>query len=199
MRHHPTILRRSLVGAIVALVVAACGSATKVEKTWRAPPVAGAQPMSNVVTLFTSEEPDVSVRRNAEDQLARQLISRGLRATPSYMILGERDITDLPAARAQLRSMGYDGVVTMRIVDREQELDYAPSGYWGGTWGYPYYSGGYAFLETTYRVETVAYSLANDQIVWSALVRTTDPEDTGDLIEDTSEAVAGELLEPDAG
>lgn len=148
--------------------------------------------------MFRSQ--DVTMRHAGEDQLARELYARGVQATPSYTIFGDdaKNMNDLDAMKTRLRAMGYDGIVTMRVVDKEQNLESVPGsfdtywGYWGDPyWGYGY--PGYVYTETTYRTEAAAYSLATGQLVWSGLMSTVDPDNAQELINKPSEIVAGEL------
>lgn len=198
--------------AVVALAItaAACQPTTTLEQGWTTPH-ANQPRMTKVVTVFSSDS--VALRRSGEDKLARQLAARGVVATPGYAVMSDAEAHVLvssigkqnPAALApitsRLREMGYDGVVTMQIVDREQNLEYAPGTYYGG-WGYPgywgywdsaYYWPGYAYTEMTYRLETNAYSLRNNQLVWAGLVKSIDPNNARELIDETSGVVAGEL------
>lgn len=203
MRHlrfpRPMTLISSLAITAGVLALAACGAATSIEQEWTTPSPQARVPLQRVVTVFVSD--NVTMRRAAEDQLARNLAMRGVQATPSYAILGEQELESTDAARSKLRDLGFDGVVVMRIVDREQQLEYIPptfDGYWGYWGAYPGYAvgwGGYPYTETIYRLETAAYSLRSNQLVWSALTRTVDPENTRTLIDDTTQVVASELAE----
>ena len=183
--------------AIAGLAVAACGSATTVEQTWTSPTARGQPPLQRVVTVFFSD--NETIRRAAEDHLARELYSKGVEATPSYAILRQDEMANREAMKTKLLGMGYDGIVTMRVVDRYQELEYMPStfdGYWG--YAYPYfyspgsYSPGYAYTETVVRVETSAYSLRTNQLVWSAVTKTRG-EEADKVIDDTSRVIATQL------
>lgn len=183
--------------AIASLGLFACGPSTTVEQTWTTPTVRSQAPLLRVVTVFFSD--NVTIRRAGEDQLARDLIARGVQATPSYAVLEEGELHDHDAVRSKLLKLGYDGIVTMRIVDRYQELEYVPptfDGYWGYSYPYFYspgfYSPGYMYTETIVRVETSAYSLRTNQLVWSALTRTVGDE-VDDLIDDTSRVIATQL------
>lgn len=191
--------------ALVGLALAACaGPQTSVELAWTAPNAQSMQ-LHRVVTLFVSR--DVALRRPAEDQLARELAMRGVEATPAYQLLTRDDLRNLNAAKAKLRAQGYDGVVTMRMVGREQTLNYVPpsfDAYW--TWASPYfawpgyyaagpYSPGYVYTTTIVRMETEAYSLADDKLVWAALSKTTDPDNARELIHDVTKTVATHLTD----
>jgi hypothetical protein len=203
-RHHlprsGRILIRVLVISLVAAAVAACEPSTTLEQVWRAPITQYQQPpLQRVVTVYYGE--NESMRRSAEDQLARDLLKRGVQATPGYAVLTSDELKNLDTAKRKLLSMGYDGLVTMRIVDREQDLEYMPgyNGYWG--WG-GYYGGwgglaseGYFYTETLYRIETNAYSLRTNQLVWAALTRTTDPANAREMINETTDVVASQLTE----
>lgn len=203
-RKHPI---RILAVALATLIGAACAPSTTIEQAWRAPITQyqqGQPPLQNVATLFLSN--NQAMRRAAEDRLARDLAARGVRATPGYQLVSDAELGDLEAVKDKLRQRGFDGIVTMRIVDREQDLEYVPGGYWGypgswGGWGYPgyygggYYDPGYAYTETTYRIETNAYSLRTNQLVWSVLTRTVDPDTARELINETTKVIAGELTD----
>jgi hypothetical protein len=194
---------RALIGIIASAIIASvigC-SPTTVEKTWTAPPAMRASPLQNVVTVFvsTTDNGNITMRRASEDRLARDLAKRGVRATPGYAVLTDEERADTASVKSRLLAMGYDGVVTMRIVERYQELEYMPptfDGYWGGH-VHPYYSGGfyspgYAYTESIVRVETSAYSLKNNQLVWSALTR-IETEDAGEVVNESSKVVAQQL------
>jgi len=193
---------RSVVNKLIAmtigvLVAAGCGSSTNLEQTWTTPVARTQPPLQNVVTVFFSD--NVTIRRAGEDHLAADLLGKGVRATPSYAVLQNGELSQLETVKSKLTSMGYDGMVTMRIVEKHHELEYLPptfDGYWG--YAYPYffapgiYSPGYLYTETVVRVETAAYSLRTGQLVWSALTKTIG-DDADKLIHETSRVIAGEL------
>ena len=173
--------------AMVAVV--ACGSSTSIEQSWKQPgPHAELQRVVTVM-LWRNE----GVRRSAEDELAARLKQAGVDAVPSYAVLGTDDIKDPQVARERLLAQGFDGAIVMRFVSREQQVSYAPPsyvGYWGGAY-YP--SGGYVDVDTIVRLETAAYSLRDRQLVYSALSRTTDPDNVQALINSVTKKVAGAL------
>lgn len=193
-------LTKLLVAAGISLA-AACAPATTVEQSWTSPTARQQQPLQRVVTVYFSD--NETARRAGEDQLARELLARGVRASPSYAVLGDKEPADSEAVRTKLVGLGFDGVVMMRLVDQHQELEYSPStfsGYW--SYGYPYfyspgfYSPGYAYTETISRIETKAYSLKSGQMVWSALTKTTtDEQDQKQLIDETTEVIATQLTQ----
>lgn len=199
------LLRRVLPAAVCALLLGACaGPTTQTEVTWTAPNAAS-QPLHRVVTLFVGRSP--ALRRTAETDLARELARRGVWATPAWQVLAPVDLQNREEAKARLRAMGFDGIVTMRFVSREQKLTYVPptfDGFWA--WGEPYffwpgyyegpiatYSPGYAETTTIVRMETDAYSLRNGQLLWSTLSKTIDPINARQLVGQVAEHVASRM------
>jgi hypothetical protein len=179
--------RSSRVAALVVAAAAACAGPTTVEQSWVAPTARAQPPMQRLATLFVSE--NATMRHSAEDRLAFDLRQQGIAANPSYAVLGDQlDPENLDKAKARLRQLGYDGVVVMQIVDREQEIESLPGyGGWGGWGWYGGYYGNSIYTETIYRMETSAYDLRTGRLVWSMLTRTDDPETARELIGTTSQ------------
>lgn len=175
---------------IFLLLVAACAS-TSIEQQWRAPQ---ATQLHRVATVMRSS--DITVRRAAEDDMAQQLRTRGVDAVPGYRILSDQDYHDREAAKARLRAAGFDGVIVMRLASKDTRLQYVPGnfgayGYWGAGWGA--WGPGYYEPETIVRIETAAYSLQNNHLVYSALSRTIDPDSVKTLVSDVSKKVANAM------
>lgn len=170
----------------VALAAGGCATTTaSIEQAWYSPNL---QPgtLTNVVTLSPTGESVLS--RTAEDQLAQDLNARGIRATPGYRVIPAEARTNRDAALAALRDSGYDGIVTMRFVGATQKLDYYPTFdmYWGAAWGAVY-------PETIVRIELNAYSLPSNRLVWSAISKSVDPDNIGEVIDDVTEVAAQDL------
>lgn len=190
MRYTRMRLGTPLLDAIViGLLLTACaGSSTTIEQSWRAPN-AQLGGLQNVVTMAAT--PDGTLRRSAEDQMAAKLAAAGVRATPMYTVLSDAELKNHEQAKAKLRAMGYDGVIGLRLVSRDQELEYVPGSfdyYWGMT-----YDPGYLYTETVVRIETSAYSLDNNQLVWSAISRTVDPDSIREGIDEVTALAATQL------
>jgi hypothetical protein len=177
--------------ALMMVVAAiACGSSTSIENSWKAPSASRPQ-LHRVVTVMLWK--DVGVRRSTEDQLAARLQRAGVEAVPGYRVLSESDANDPQMARQRLQAQGFDGILVMRFVSRENQLNYTPpvyTDYWGGAW-YP--DGGYAYTTTIVRLETAAYSTSDGQLVYSALSKTTDPSNISALIDSATARVAKAL------
>lgn len=197
----------SLIGTVaVALLAGACAGSTALETAW-VTPNANQPPMRKVVTVFVTDT--VALRRTGEDKLAQDLAKVGVAATPAYAVLDEATAKQLEnleqpkpemeGVKEKLRGMGYDGVVTMHIINRQAELEYSPGyggyGGWGypGYWGYWDYSPGYLYTEYTYRTQTTAFSLQTNKLVWTGLVKSTDPSGAPELVDKTSKIIAQQL------
>jgi hypothetical protein len=167
----------------MALVLAACGTATRFWSSWSAN---GAQPVSVngmqiAAVFFNSNE---GVRREGEDVIVNEIARYGGVAIPSYTIL-PKDPQDREIAKAELAKAGVDAVITMRVVSRERipEYGYAGVPYYGSLWGYWGNSWGSAFdpmyLETdlVVGVETMLYSLEDEKLLWAGMSETFDPDD----------------------
>ena len=131
---------------------------------------------------------DPALRRQAEDEMARQLGAKGV---ASHTILSDEDMKDVDAVRAKLQSNNFDGAVTMELLSLDEErID--PR----GAIPDPYQAFGASHTrgrdiasdwEEVARVETQIFSVATGKLLWSAATRTFKP---GQNPKDTVAAVA---------
>jgi hypothetical protein len=191
MRVAPRIWMAMVAG--LALSVAACATTTYTS-TWKAP---GARPFDahgkKVVGLVMTR--NAAARRSAEDALARELTALGAQGVAAYTLLPDTQTNDEAAAKAVLSSAGAVGVVAMRPVATNQEVSSTPStmymgptyrGFWSG--GYYGYGWGGAWSAPTIRtdtivtVETLVYSLVDNQLLWGGQSRTTNPANADQFV-----------------
>ena len=181
--------------AALAIAGAACtGPRTGIEASWSTPCPRCVE-LHHVVTLFASRDP--ALRRSAEDRMAARLAAQGVSATPAYRVLTPADLRDARATGARLRALGYDGLVTMRVVSSVRRVASVPpdiDAYWGFAWpsfyGPEVYTPGNSYTESIVRVETDAYSLRTNQLVWTALSKTVNPNDLLALVDDVARSTA---------
>ena len=186
---------------VVTLVLTACATTT-FTSTWKAP---GAEPVGSLsgqkVVAFVVTTDKVT-RRWAENVLTAELTKRGARGIAGYTIVP--DVTDEAKAKALLGKSGAAGVVCMRPVDRELEVDsslaaytgprYLP--YWGGYYGYGWgaaWSPQEAHIDTIVSVETLVYSLKQNKLIWGGRSRTRNPRDVDALVTEVARAAAKEM------
>jgi hypothetical protein len=192
--------------AAMAVVVTGACAATTFDTTWKAP---GAAPLNfkgrKVAALVMSK--DESVRYGAEDVLARELTARGAVGLPAYGLIPKELTRDQEKAKAMLDKAGVVGVVAMRVVGKEKELNASGGGYWGGPgyssfwagggyYGYGWggvYDPGYIRTDTIVSVETLVFSLEQDKLVWAGRSQTTNPDTVGAFIKELTAQVAKEL------
>lgn len=194
------ILPALLVGTIIA---ASCTS-TRITSSWREPDKQVAVNKLNkvlVVALFKDE----TSRHKAEDQMAGYLKGKGI---VSYNYLKESfDKKNEDALREKIKKDGFDGAVTMRLVDVDKEENYTRgnissypayyrnfSGYYYRSWSY-YSTPGYYTTTKTYTIETNVYSIKEDKIIWSGLTETTNPDGVKKLTEEVAQVVYKKMVE----
>ena len=187
---------------VSTIIVASCTS-TKITNSWREPDKQVAVDKLNkvlVVALFKDE----TSRHKAEDQMAGYLNGKGI---VSYNYLKESfDEKNEDALREKIKKDGFDGAVTMRLVDVDKEENYTRgnissyptyyrsfSGYYHRIWSY-YSTPGYYTTTKTYTIETNVYSIKEDKIIWSGLTETTNPDGVKRLTEEVAEVVYKKMV-----
>ncbi|HKA87476.1 MAG TPA: hypothetical protein VKE22_07410 [Haliangiales bacterium] len=191
---------------VAAFLAASSGCATTTfQSTWRAP---NARPLQiagkKVVGLFVGINP--TLRRIAEDSMAREISARGAQGVPAYTVLSDDEIKDRDQSKAKLEQLGFSGVVVMRIVGRETQYRYEPGywyGYpyyrrfWGGYWGWGWgrvYEPGYLTVDRIVSVETLVYSFEQDELVWAGISRTLDPARLDAFVAELAQAVSDQMV-----
>lgn len=202
MRKTRTWIQATLAAIILTLI--ACSSTT-FESTWRDPE---ARPVSltgkKVVGLFMSK--NAATRRLAEDAMAREISARGAQGVPAYSVLSDAEVKDQELVRAKLESLGFSGVVVMRVVGSETQYSYQPSTVWVGGphyrsfyggyhrygWG-TVYDPGYLTVDKIVKVETLVYSLEQDKLIWAGISQTVDPTRIDSFIGELAKAVSDRM------
>lgn len=189
--------------AISLLFLSSCNS-TRMVSTWNEPDkevtIANLSKVL-VLAMFRNE----TGNRRAEDQMVGYLKGKGI---VSYNYLNENfNKKDEAAIREVIRNDGFDGAVTMRLIDVEKERIYTP----GDTYYYPpfyrnfsgyYYSWlnsnrtpGYYTTTKVYTVETNVYSIKMDKIIWSGLTKTTDPSGVKKMTAEVAKVVYKKMVQ----
>lgn len=195
----PSIFPAILTGIIL---LHSCSS-TQITSSWREPDksvtVDHLQKVL-VVALFNNE----TNRHKAEDQMALYLNGKGV---VSYQYLDKNfDKKDEDALREKIKRDGFDGAVTMRLVDVDREKIYNPgntsyypsyyrnfSGYYYRSWSY-YSTPGYFSTTKTYTIEMNVYSIKEDKIIWSGLTETTDPDGVQKMTDEVVKVVYKKMV-----
>jgi hypothetical protein len=180
--------------ALVAGVVGCGGAETKYEAMWgQRVDLRGVQ---SVVALYESH--DGAQRRTVEDAMTRKLAAYGVHAVPAYSVLDDNESADYKSAKTALAAKGFDAVLEIRLISKENETTTAYYsntwdgwGYWG--WGGPYAYDYYVFDTPVVRVETNLYSLHDDSLVWSGRTKTTDADTMREVVDQVTSVVANTL------
>ena len=191
--------------AVVLLGAFGCAT-TEFQSSWRNPE-AGPLRLTGqkVAAVFVTH--DVVLRRHAEEALAREISARGAVGVPAYTFLADREIRDPEAAKARAEEVGCAGAVVMRIVGGEVVYRHRPWGpvvwvgppyrhFWGGYWGWGWGSAwqpAIVEVDRIVKIETLVYSLRDDQLVWAGVSRTFDPGHIDDLIGELAAAVSDRM------
>ena len=184
----------TMFAVLVAGVVGCGGAETKYEAMWgKRVDLRGVR---SVVALYESH--DGAQRRTVEDAMTRKLASRGVHAVPAYSVLDDNESVDYKTAKATLAAKGFDAVLEIRLISKENETTTAYYsntwdgwGYWG--WGGPYAYDYYVFDTPVVRVETNLYNLHDDSLVWSGRTKTTDADTMAEVVNQVTSVVASTL------
>lgn len=132
----------------------------------------------------------------------------------SYPFLNKKSQINQDLLIKLLKSENFDGVITMRLVETQKEVNYAPTtfssyyyspyGYtigtygglfynWYNNYGTIYYSPGSFIEETYYIVETNIFSLNDDKLIWSAVTKTIQFSDIEGGLDDILKTIETEM------
>ena len=158
-------------------------------------------------------------RQKFEDAFSSAINSQGGSAQASWSMLPDSTQLTEDQIHGAIDSGGFDGVLITRLLSVDKAKEYTPpkkynnpkTRYYpaGPGWGYGY-GGFYGFYGTTYaevhepgyfetsttlRLETNLYSVATNELVWTAQSETVDPESLPDARASMTTAVAKRLKE----
>lgn len=193
---------RIIIPLLIAITSLIACTSTRLTSTWREPhKVVNVQQLNKVlvVALFQSE----TSRRKAEDQMVGFLHGKGV---VSYDYLDkEISVKNEEAIRQKIKQDGFDGAITMRLLDVDKErinnrstnvmypYNTNFSGYYFLNW--PYYANtSYYSTTKTYTVETVVFSILEDKVIWTGTTQTTDPSGVTKMTEEITKVVRDTMV-----
>ena len=187
---------------IATLMTVACTS-TQIISSWREADKTVTINQLNkvlVVALFNNE----TNRHKAEDQMAGYLNGKGVVSYNYFSDKFNRKNEDV--IRETISADGFDGAVTMRLIDVEKEKIYLPSNqplypaysrnfpaYYYRNYGY-YQQQDYYRTTRIYTVETNVYSIKENKIIWTGITKTTDPEGVNKLTGEIAQVVYKQMV-----
>lgn len=148
-----------------------------------------------VVALLQNE----TNNRKAEDQMVNLLGGKGILAYNYFNDNFNKKNEDV--IRDKIKLDGFDGAVTMRLLDVDKEKTYVPgnissyplqyrtfSGYYYRSWA-NYSTSGYYTTTKKYTIEINVFSIKEDKIIWTGLTETTNPAGIEKMTEDVVKTV----------
>ena len=142
--------------------------------------------------------------RKAEDNMVDYLNGSGVQ---SYNYLKSNfNKENIDAIRTKIKKDGFDGVVTMRLVDVDQEQvaqreisNRYPNNYRDfNNYFYEsqmsYENPNYYVTTKVYTIETNVYSINENKIIWTALTETTNPDGVEKMTAEISKVIYNQMV-----
>ncbi len=153
-----------------------------------------------VVALLNNE----TNRRIAEDQMVSFMKGKGI-ASYNY-VDADFNKKNEKALQKKIKLDGFDGAITMRLLDVDKDTMYRP----GSFTSYPdyyrsfdgYYARSFEVYTTpgiysttkTYTIQTNVFSVKEDKIIWSGITRSINPKGVDKMTGEISKAVYKKMI-----
>ena len=180
----------------VALLASAGCTTDRLVHSWTEPSVKKLQFNRVVAVAMTTDGP---LRRLAESEMVRIIGPTGV---ASSQVLKDGEMGDVEKVRARLASEGFDGAITIRLVDVNTQVrtarDPVPVAYYQVWSYYSHYwiadrPPDYWTAEQTLQVEVNIYSLKDGKLLWTGTSETARPRLVETLVKDVAELVSRRL------
>ncbi len=184
------------------VLLSACAT-TRITSSWSEPDKKVSIQNLHKVLIVALFKTDVN-RRKAEEQMAGYLEGKGV---VSYNYLSQNfNTSNADAIRDKIKEDGFDGAVTMRLIDVDKEQVYNPGfitgypsyyhnfgGYFYRNWQV-YQTPGYYSTSKSFIIETNVFSIKEDKIIWTGLTETTNPDGVQKMTEEVTQIVFKKML-----
>lgn len=190
--------------ALLLTHVLGYSAATKYISVWKNP-VARPVDFSKVKMAAFVLIPDEGFREGREETLAGELRGRGIDCEAGHLALPAKLAGDRAKSMERLKQRGIGAAILMRIVGDEERVSYSAgvgwyaqpwypsfSGYWNYGWA-AVYDPGYTWKDRVITLETVIYSIENDELIWAGRSETSNPKDIRKFVKDLIDATGKEL------
>ena len=187
---------------LTIIILSSCAS-TKIVESWKEPSKQITIDKLNkilVVAMFKDE----TSNRKAEDEMVKFLKDKGI---PAYIYLNKNfDKSKVEIIQNKIKKDGFDGAVTMRLIDVDKETTYQrngnnrfPNNYRDFSNYYydsaiSYYNPDNYITTKTYTIETNIYSIVENKIIWSALTETSDPKGVNKMTQEITQVVYKQMI-----
>jgi hypothetical protein len=190
--------------ALLLIQVLGFAASTKYKSVFKNP-VARPLDFSKIKMAAFVLIPDEGFRQGREETLASELRGRGIDCETGYLVLPAKLAGDRAKSIERLRQRGIVAAILMRVVGDEERITYSPgmgwysqpmypsfSGYWSYGWS-TIYDPGYTWKDRVVTLETVIYSIENDELIWAGRSETENPKDIRKFVKELIDATGKEL------
>jgi hypothetical protein len=194
---------------LITLVLPGCGPSQKVIGFWADPEAASKGPYKKVFVIILSPNQDANFV--IESEMGNLLVSRGYKVVLCNDMFPPNVSFTKNFTREQFKDAisktGCDAVLTLALLDTKTVESYHPGsayypmnyGFYGSYYGYYdyyypiVYTPGYYSVDRTFYLETNAYDLASDKMLWSLQSEARNPSDLDELFKNYSALVIRHL------
>jgi hypothetical protein len=184
----------------LALVISSCSN-TKLVTSWAEPEVTVDKRNLNKLLVIALIKDDAT-RRQAEDRLVSFSAPHGI---ASYRYLGNNvEAINDPGVNDRMIRDGIDGIVIMRLVDRQKEQVWVPGtpmpSMMMSPWGFHgmgvvmWNDPGFMTTDVTYVIQTNVYSTNPSRLLWTGTTSTLNPNRMIDAVNEVTEVVYKQMV-----
>ncbi len=194
-----------IAGAFLLTVTLVTAASTQFVSTWRNPKAGSINAAAVKMATFVISSDD-ALRLGPEETLAAELRRRGVDAVAGYTVLPGELAKDTEKAKEFLKNIGITGAVLMRVIGYEKETrrqgvttSMYTSTYYSTFWGYWNQSWTTVYEIGTQRsprriaIETLIYSVEDDQLIWAGESESRDPKDVRTFAKELVDAIGEEM------
>jgi len=189
--------------------ITGCGPTQKITGSWNDPQATSMGPYNKIFIMVISQNHVANY--DIEDQMAKTLIAKGFRVIRSTDIFPPKFSLSESYTRESLaetiKKNGCDAVLTLALLDTKKVETYHPGaayypynyGYYGSYYSYYNYyspmvnSPSYYTTDKTFYLETNAYDVASDKMIWSVQSEAQNPNSVKDWFKSYSYMLIGHL------
>jgi hypothetical protein len=200
--------RSKYIMLVCIALLAGCGS-TEITSSWKAEN-AQIKEYNKILVIGIMSDSNRDLRQNMEKDLVQDLKAKGLNAVSAFDEFGpvafkrmsEQQVND------QIKKKGYDGVITISLLNKKKEKSYVPGSVFYTPFAYNYsyfwgyysdmydrvYEPGYYETGTDYLWESNLYDLSNGKIIYSVQSKSFDPANAQALGKDYGKSIVKDLV-----
>ena len=197
------------IGALAVFTIISCNS-TQVISSYKDDKVT-AKDYKKILVLGIFQQKERSLRQEAETKLVNRLKDEGYNAVSAMDDFGPKAFEKVSEDQlaANLKSSGYDAVITTALLDKTKEENYQPGtsrlqpvGVFYNRFGRYYstvydrvYQPGYYTTSTDYFLESNLYDIKSGDLIYSIQTKSYDPSSATSLASDNSKRIVQDLKE----